>query len=85
VTAWIDDHSGVIGHLYGMKTTPDMYVINKDGTLVYHGAIDNRPDPFHDPAKARNYVREAVDDLIAGKAIEVSQTKPYGCGVKYAD
>jgi len=84
-TAWIDDSSGVVGHLYGMKTTPDMYVIDKNGVLVYAGAIDNKPDPMHDPKTARNYVREAVDALIAGKPVEVSQTKPYGCSVKYAD
>ena len=83
--AWIDDSSGVIGHLYGMLTTPHMFVIDKTGTLVYDGAIDDQPDPSHDPAKARNYVREAVDDLIAGKPIEVSQTKPYGCAVHYAE
>lgn len=82
---WIDDSSGVVGHLYGMKTTPHMFVIDKNGVLVYDGAIDNVPDPKHDPTKARNYVREAVDDLLAGKPIEVSQTKPYGCSVKYAD
>jgi peroxiredoxin len=84
-TAWIDDSSGAIGHLYGMLTTPHMFVIAKDGTLVYDGAIDDQPDPFHDPTKARNYVREAVDDLLAGKPVAISQTKPYGCGVKYAD
>ncbi len=84
-TAWIDDSSGVIGHLYGMETTPDMYVINQDGTLVYDGAIDNQPDPFHNPLTANNYVRDAVNDLLAGKPIEVSQTKPYGCSMKYAD
>lgn len=84
-TAWLDDNSGAVGHLYGMKTTPDMFVIDKNGILVYAGAIDNKPDPIHDPKTARNYVREAVDDLLAGKPIEVSQTKPYGCSVKYAD
>jgi peroxiredoxin len=84
-TAWIDDSSGTIGHLYGMETTPHMFVIDKSGTLVYDGAIDNQPDPSHDPAKARNYVREAVDEVIAGKLVTVSQTKPYGCSVKYAD
>ena len=83
--AWIDDSSGAIGHLYGMLTTPHMFVINKEGTLAYDGAIDNQPDPTHDPNKARNYVKEAVGDLLAGKPIEVSQTKPYGCSVKYAD
>ena len=84
-TAWIDDNSGAVGHLYSMKTTPDMYVIDKNGVLVYAGAIDDKPDPVHDPKTARNYVRETVDDLLAGKPIEVSQTKPYGCSVKYAD
>jgi peroxiredoxin len=84
-TAWIDDSSGAVGHLYDMKTTPDMYVIDKNGVLVYQGAMDNQPDPMHDPRTARNYVREAVDALLAGKPVEVSQTKPYGCSVKYAD
>ena len=84
-TAWIDDSSGAVGHLYDMKTTPDMYVIDKNGVLVYQGAIDDKPDPQHDPRTARNYVREAVDALLAGKPVEVSQTKPYGCSVKYAD
>jgi len=82
-TAWIDDSSGTIGHLYGMKTTPHVFVVNKDGALAYEGAIDDQPDPVHDPRKARNYVREAVDDLIAGKPIEVTQTKSYGCAVHY--
>ena len=83
--AWIDDSSGAIGHLYGMETTPHMFVIDKTGALVYDGAIDDKPDTEHDPKTARNYVREAVDDLIAGKPIEVSQTKPYGCAVHYAE
>jgi len=84
-TAWIDDSSGAVGHLYGMKTTPDMYVIDKNGVLVYQGAIDNKPDPQHDPHTARNYVREAVDSLLAGKPVPMAETKPYGCSVKYAN
>ena len=84
-TAWIDDSSGAIGHLYGMKTTPHAFVIDQKGTLVYAGAMDDKADPFHDPRTAKNYVKEAVDDLLAGKPIEVTQTKPYGCSVKYAD
>src|ERR1700683_4258833 len=47
--AWIDDSAGTIGHLYEMKTTPHMFVIAKDGTLAYDGAIDNRPAPRADP------------------------------------
>lgn len=83
-TDWIDDSSGIIGHLYDMQTTPHMFVINKDGTLVYDGAMDNNPRPFGDPRKARNYVRAALNDIMAGKPVAISETKPYGCGVKYA-
>jgi peroxiredoxin len=83
--AWIDDNSGVIGHLYGMETTPQMFVIAADGTLAYDGAIDDRPEPFGDPRTAKNYVRAAVGELIAGKPVTISQTKPYGCAVRYAD
>jgi peroxiredoxin len=82
-TAWLDDGSGTIGHLYGMKTTPHMFVIDKSGTLVYDGAIDDQPTPNHDPRKAHNYVRDAVDKTLAGEKVTVSQTKPYGCSVKY--
>ncbi len=82
-TAWIDDSSGTIGHLYGMKTTPHMFVIDKAGVLVYNGAIDDRPSPEGDPRTAHNYVRAAVDELSAGQKVTVTQTKPYGCGVKY--
>jgi peroxiredoxin len=82
-TAWLDDSSGAIGKLYGMKTTPHMFVIGKDGALVYQGAIDDKASPNHDPRQARNYVREAVDKLLAGEKVTVSETKPYGCSVKY--
>lgn len=82
-TDWLDDSSGDIGHLYGMKTTPHMFVIDKTGTLVYDGAIDNEPDPEHDPHTADNYVRDALTQVFAGQKVTVSQTKPYGCAVKY--
>lgn len=84
-TAWLDDSSGTIGKAYNMKTTPHMFVIDKSGTLVYDGAIDDKADPNHDPRKARNYVREAVGKVLAGEKVEVAETKPYGCTVKYAN
>jgi peroxiredoxin len=82
-TTWIDDNSGAIGKSYGMATTPHMFVIDQTGVLVYDGAIDDKPTPDHDPRKARNYVREAIGKLQAGEKVAVSETKPYGCGVKY--
>jgi len=82
-TAWIDDSAGIIGHLYGMRTTPHLIVIAADGTLAYDGAMDDNAKPSGNPRKAKNYVEAAVLDLIAGKPVEVPQTKPYGCPVKY--
>jgi peroxiredoxin len=84
-TAWIDDSSGGIGKAYGLRTTPHMVVIDKNGLVAYNGAIDNKPQADGDPRKARNYVREAIDRLSAGEKVKVASTKPYGCGVKYAD
>jgi peroxiredoxin len=82
-TAWLDDSSGKIGKAYGMRTTPDMFVISQAGILAYAGAIDDRPATSGDPRTARNYVREAVQELQGGKQVVVTQTKSYGCGVKY--
>ncbi len=83
-TAWIDDHDGKVGRLYGMRTTPDMFVIDKNGVLVYAGAIDDRPQPDGNPRKARNYVREALQSVFNEKPVEVKETRSYGCGVKYS-
>jgi peroxiredoxin len=81
--AWLDDGSGNIGRLYGMQTTPQMFLIDKTGTLVYDGAIDNQADPEHDPRKADNYLRDAVKQVMAGDKVATAKTKPYGCAVKY--
>jgi len=82
-TAWLDDSSGKVGKAYGMRTTPHLFVIDQQGVLAYQGAIDDRPASDGDPRTARNYVRETVQKLQTGEKLAVSQTKPYGCGVKY--
>ena len=83
-TARILDPSGEIGKAYDAKTTPHMFVINPEGTLVYAGAIDSdksfKPDSV---AGATNYVKAAWEAVAAGEAVKVSQTQPYGCSVKY--
>jgi len=83
-TAYFRDQDGKVGKAYGAKTTPQMFVINKDGVLVYNGAIDSiRSTDRNDVPKAKNYVTEALAALKAGKPVEVGNTKPYGCSVKY--
>ncbi len=83
-SAYVIDASGEIGRAYGAKVTPHMFVIDKDGVLVYDGAIDDNASP--DPKTidgAKNHVRDALAALKDGKKVNPSQTKPYGCGVKY--
>jgi hypothetical protein len=83
-TAVLLDAAGRIGRLYDARTTPHMFVIDGSGTLVYMGAIDDRPTASHGSVHgARNYVREALDALAGGRPISVASTRPYGCSVKY--
>jgi len=85
-TAALLDPKGEIGHLYGAKTTPHMFIINPQGQLIYNGAIDDRAtsDPS-DINGSKNYVSEALEEAKAGQPIAVATTRPYGCSVKYAD
>jgi peroxiredoxin len=83
-TAYLMDEDGKAGKAYAAKTTPHMYVINPQGTLVYAGGIDDkRSAKKEDVATAKNYVSAALDELKAGKSISVSTSAPYGCSVKY--
>jgi peroxiredoxin len=83
-TAAILDPTGRIGHEFEAKTTPDMIVIDPSGKVIYSGAIDNRPttEPS-DVQGATNYVSAALTESMAGQAVAVSFTRPYGCSVKY--
>jgi peroxiredoxin len=84
-TALLLDPAGKVGHAYGAKTTPDMYIINPEGKLVYEGAIDSKPTTaVADLKTARNYVKVALDDSMTGKSVPQTVTRPYGCSVKYA-
>lgn len=78
------DTTGSVGKLYEAKTTPHMFVINKEGALVYQGAIDDKPDTDKTSVSiAKNYVSQALDEVIAGKKVSIPTTKSYGCSVKY--
>ena len=83
-TAVLLDPDGKAGRLYGAKTTPHLFVIGQDGTVLYAGAIDDTPsaDPTDIPRSA-NYVQRALDEAMAGKPVSIQETKSYGCSVKY--
>jgi peroxiredoxin len=76
------DTSGEVGKAYRARTTPHMYVIDSSGILVYAGAIDDNSSG-HEQGKT-NYVRDALEAVLAGQTVAVSETRPYGCSVKYA-
>lgn len=82
--AYVLDHDGSLGKAFGAKTTPHMFVIDAEGKIAYQGAIDsNASADSDDIAGAQNYVMAAIDNLMAGKAVETAETQPYGCSVKY--
>ena len=96
LTSYIKDHhvaatqslldpDGAVGHSYGARTTPHMFVINSAGVLVYAGGIDNKPSTNPDDiASATNYVTTALSEAMAGKPVTTPTARPYGCSVKYA-
>jgi len=78
------DTDGKIGRMYGAQVTPHMYVIDPKGVLTYIGAIDDKPSTrVADVQGARNYVREALAALKAGKPMDPPVTRAYGCTIKY--
>jgi hypothetical protein len=80
------DPDGTVGKMYGAKTTPHMFIIDKEGVLVYNGAIDDtRTTNPDDLSRAKNYVRMALEELLAGKEVSIKTSRPYGCSVKYKD
>jgi peroxiredoxin len=83
-TAVLLDPEGTIGHIYDAKTTPEIYIINPQGTLIYQGAIDDQPTPSPASVKnAKNYLELALTEAMAGKPVSIPATRPYGCSVKY--
>ncbi len=83
-TAVLMDETGSVGRAYAARTTPHMFVIDSAGKLVYAGGIDDKrsSNPADIPG-ARNFVRAALADSLAGKPVTTSSAPPYGCSIKY--
>jgi peroxiredoxin len=83
-SAVLFDPTGSVGHAYGARATPHMYVINGDGTIAYMGGIDDQPSARLEDLKiAKNFVDQALSEIAAGKPVSVSTSRAYGCSVKY--
>lgn len=80
------DPAGQAGRAYGATNTPGMFVIDREGRLVYRGAIDNSPDGEREAPQGGvliDYVSSALDDLAGGRPVRYPETRQYGCSVKY--
>ncbi len=84
-TAVLFDPKGEVGHAYGAQTTPHMYVITGEGTLVYMGGIDDKATTrLEDLKTAKNFVDAALSEVAQGKPVSVTTSRPYGCTIKYS-
>ncbi len=83
-SAMLLDPEGKVGKLYGARTTPHMFIIDPQGKVIYAGGIDDKATASQgDLAGATNYVKQALEEAMAGKAVSVATSRPYGCSVKY--
>jgi peroxiredoxin len=83
-SATLLDGSSATGRAYNAKTTPQMFVVDPSGKVIYAGAIDDKRSANPADAKtANNYVRAALTEALAGKPVTTASTSPYGCSVKY--
>ncbi|MEW6732356.1 MAG: thioredoxin family protein [Acidobacteriota bacterium] len=83
-SAYLMDPDGTVGKLFGARNTPHMFIIDKQGQIIYSGAIDDKPSANKaDVEAATNYVSQALEEALVGKPISVPTTQPYGCSVKY--
>lgn len=81
VTAFLFDVGGSIAGRYGAKTTPSFFVVGRDGRLAYQGAMDDQV--FADEPIGHEYVKAALEDLMAGRAVRQPETKAQGCAIEY--
>jgi peroxiredoxin len=84
--AFLLDPQSRIARAYGATVTPHMYIIDASGMLVYKGGIDSIPSSsVSDVPKAKQYVRVALDEVLAGRQVTEASTRPYGCSLKYGN
>jgi len=77
---YLHDASQDVAHAYGAKTTPDVFVLDSERRLRYHGAPDS---DYDDPAQRAAWLRDALDAVLVGEEPELPQTMPVGCSIKW--
>ncbi len=76
---YVVDDANKLADAFGATRTPENFLFNKDGKLVYHGAIDDNPD---EASVQRKHLYLAMDEMLGGKSVSVTKTRSVGCGIK---
>lgn len=74
------DKNSELANAFGANRTPECFLFDKNGTLVYHGAIDDNPADEH--GVNRHHLKEAMDEMLSGKTVTVKQSRSVGCNIK---
>jgi len=77
---YVEDKNSVMANEFGATRTPENFLFNADGKLVYHGAVDDNQNGGD--AVTRKHLRIAIDELITGKEISTKTTRSVGCTIK---
>jgi peroxiredoxin len=77
---YVVDATSEVARSFGASHTPEAYLFDKDGKLVYHGAIDDSKEADQ---VSKHFLQDAIDAAVAGKTVPVAETKAIGCGIKF--
>lgn len=78
---YVQDESQRVARAYGAERTPEVFLLDAERRVVYHGAIDD--DHSHPDSVGTAYLRDALEALLAGQAAPVAETRPVGCTIKW--
>ena len=77
---YVLDSNNELADAFGANRTPECYLFNKEGILIYHGAIDD--NPADDSKVTRSHLKEAINEMLDGKSVSVKESRSVGCGIK---
>jgi peroxiredoxin len=78
--SYVVDTDSKLANAFGATRTPETFLFNTQGKLIYHGAIDDNPSDAS--AVSRHHLKEAIAEMKAGKAVSVKESKSVGCSIK---
>jgi thioredoxin-related protein len=77
---YVVDENSVLADAFGANRTPETYLFNREGKLVYHGAIDD--NPTDESAVGRKHLKEAMGEMLTNKDVTVKTSRSVGCTIK---